>query len=725
MLAEVVVESLADEVMAEAAASTATEVVAEATSTAAELTAEGTFAAAEVAVGASSMAAEVAAAYAANEVVADAASTTDEVAVAAASEVTAKAASTEAEAAAEALVARRSSLLAHVRATAIVRCFLFLPCAAAFVSSPTANSRRLAVGLGASTKDNEGAVRRDVSNATTTDRLRADFERAYTMPSEEDGRQRRQPAPRPDGADAIGPPPAYDWWRQWYPIHVVDTIDRTVPQKAYLLGMELVIWYSASDDQWQVFEDACPHRQGPLSEGRIERGDDAGDESGGGGASRLLCSYHGWQFDAQGACAALPYSKPGTSRARHEASDRARCRAFPTRVEHGLLFVFPQSGPDAGILAALTPLTGIRELEEADDAASEESASSAWRHKVPAGVRDFPCGWDVMAENTLDPAHFCAAHHGTLGDRYADPRHYAQRRVAAAAPRPPPDDVRDDVRRSDDADDSFAVAGDFGTLEFRPPCLVRYTPDNPAMPFGGDMTIATYCVPTRPGWVRPLATVVVRERPPFWWLRRNVTLAEAALELFMNERTPAWLGHVLSSVVLHQDAGLLYYQHRNFRRKGYRAPDAADRRAYRDLAYMPNEADAAVALFRRWLDRRADINFDPAYRDDPTEQVDIFDMWHHTSQCKYCADAYRRLERARRAAWAVFYGSVLAAPVLTTTAATPADGSAVGVGPWAPLLVGAAAAATALGLERFNALFRRYEVRHTDDALVDKLNFFD
>ena len=99
--------------------------------------------------------------------------------------------------------------------------------------------------------------------------------------------------------------------------------------------------------------------------------------------------------------------------------------------------------------------------------------------------------------------------------------------------------------------------------------------------------------------------------------------------------------------------------------------------------------------------------------------------WGQTSQCKYCADAYRRLERARRAAWAVFYGSVLAAPVLTTTAATPADGSAVGVGPWAPLLVGAAAAATALGLERFNALFRRYEVRHTDDALVDKLNFFD
>ena len=29
-------------------------------------------------------------------------------------------------------------------------------------------------------------------------------------------------------------------------------------------------------------------------------------------------------------------------------------------------------------------------------------------------------GWDGMVENTLDPAHFCSAHHGTLGNRYDD-----------------------------------------------------------------------------------------------------------------------------------------------------------------------------------------------------------------------------------------------------------------------------------------------------------------
>lgn len=30
-----------------------------------------------------------------------------------------------------------------------------------------------------------------------------------------------------------------------------------------------------------------------------------------------------------------------------------------------------------------------------------------------------------MVENTLDPAHFCSAHHGTLGNRYTDPQPYA------------------------------------------------------------------------------------------------------------------------------------------------------------------------------------------------------------------------------------------------------------------------------------------------------------
>ncbi len=46
-----------------------------------------------------------------------------------------------------------------------------------------------------------------------------------------------------------------------------------------LLGKSLVVW-ADSKGAWHCFEDVCPHRLAPLSEGRVE-----GDS--------LMCSYHG------------------------------------------------------------------------------------------------------------------------------------------------------------------------------------------------------------------------------------------------------------------------------------------------------------------------------------------------------------------------------------------------------------------------------------------------
>ena len=64
--------------------------------------------------------------------------------------------------------------------------------------------------------------------------------------------------------------------------------------------------------------------------------------------------------------------------------------------------------------------------------------------------------------------------------------------------------------------------------------------------------------------VRPLANVLLDDEATLGW-----TLAERALAVFINYPLPPWVGHVLSSVVLHQDAGLLYGQSRTLRAKGY------------------------------------------------------------------------------------------------------------------------------------------------------------
>lgn len=59
----------------------------------------------------------------------------------------------------------------------------------------------------------------------------------------------------------------------------------------HVVGKELVVWNDGQ--QWRCFEDLCPHRKVPLSEGRVEAG-------------KLECAYHGWKFDNIGKPVSIP-----------------------------------------------------------------------------------------------------------------------------------------------------------------------------------------------------------------------------------------------------------------------------------------------------------------------------------------------------------------------------------------------------------------------------------
>ena len=463
---------------------------------------------------------------------------------------------------------------------------------------------------------------------------------------------------------------SFDWLRHWYPVNVLDTMDPARPHAITLVGLSLVAWNDGptvngvkQTGTWRVFDDACPHRLGPLSEGRVEAD------------GNLLCSYHGWRFDGSGSCASLPYAS-SQAEVRLKRSCRAAVGSYPVREADGLLFVFPYAGTDANAVAAEVPLPLIDELHD-------PALEGKWIWKIPAGARDFPCGWDGMVENTLDPAHFCSAHHGTLGNRYEDPAPYHM-----------------ELTRQLTLEDGFAVDGELGRLEFKPPCLVKYAPNYAAMPFNGSLVIATYCVPTRPGWVRPLANVLLDREAVLGW-----TLAERALSIFMYSATPIWVGHILSSVVLHQDAGLLYFQHRNLRERGYnfatRQPDVADGAAYNSIAFLPTKADTAVSAFRTWLRTKGGAGM-PWQCDDvlpPRGSEDIYDMWHaHTKNCRHCRAAVRNIEAGRTAALAALVVSVAALPDSTERT-----------------LAVLAAAAAAAALHAVSRLFYRYEYSHADE----------
>lgn len=85
--------------------------------------------------------------------------------------------------------------------------------------------------------------------------------------------------------------PEFNFFQHWYPLSPIEDLDPEIPVPVTLLGIRLVIWKPKKSENYRVFLDSCPHRLAPLSEGRV-------DEKTG----NLMCSYHGWQFDAEGIC---------------------------------------------------------------------------------------------------------------------------------------------------------------------------------------------------------------------------------------------------------------------------------------------------------------------------------------------------------------------------------------------------------------------------------------
>jgi len=90
----------------------------------------------------------------------------------------------------------------------------------------------------------------------------------------------------------------------------------------------VTLWYQAialfRDDQGQVhaLENRCPHRQVKLSEGQV-----VGDH--------LECAYHGWQFNAQGHCAKIPYLTD------KQKLPQCALRVYPVQELDGFIWLYP------------------------------------------------------------------------------------------------------------------------------------------------------------------------------------------------------------------------------------------------------------------------------------------------------------------------------------------------------------------------------------------------
>jgi phenylpropionate dioxygenase-like ring-hydroxylating dioxygenase large terminal subunit len=95
------------------------------------------------------------------------------------------------------------------------------------------------------------------------------------------------------------------------------------PLHVELLGTPLVL-FRGQGGRAAALLDRCPHRNAPLSLGRVVRG------------GRLECAYHGWQFEGSGRCAFVPGLMGGS-----DARER-RAPACAVREAHGFIWVWPE-----------------------------------------------------------------------------------------------------------------------------------------------------------------------------------------------------------------------------------------------------------------------------------------------------------------------------------------------------------------------------------------------
>ncbi|CAN6381443.1 unnamed protein product [Urochloa humidicola] len=221
-------------------------------------------------------------------------------------------------------------------------------------------------------------------------------------------------APRTGDAPLPPPPPSeeqqFDWLDQWYPFAPVCDLDPGAPHGKTVLGLNLVAWYDRAGGagEWRVFDDACPHRLAPLSEGRID------------GKGRLQCVYHGWCFDGAGGCRFVPQA-PALGAAVHE-SRRACVGSYPCVVQNKLLWFYPRKEPEyKDVLRRKRPPY----IPQIDDPS----------YFTEFGMRDLLYGYDVLMENIIDPSHLPYAHKGLVrGPRSSkqDPGRYVPNLVSHA-----------------------------------------------------------------------------------------------------------------------------------------------------------------------------------------------------------------------------------------------------------------------------------------------------
>jgi phenylpropionate dioxygenase-like ring-hydroxylating dioxygenase large terminal subunit len=135
-----------------------------------------------------------------------------------------------------------------------------------------------------------------------------------------------------------------------------------------LLGEPLLVG-RAQDGKPFALRDLCPHRGIPLTAGRFD-------------GAEVECCYHGWRFNTEGRCTAIPSLVEG---GKLDAA-RIKVKRYPCREVQGNLWIY--FGEENGVLPEVPTMPEIGE-------------------HAPQLFQDmlFPCHIDHAVVGLMDPAH--------------------------------------------------------------------------------------------------------------------------------------------------------------------------------------------------------------------------------------------------------------------------------------------------------------------------------
>ncbi|XP_062212753.1 protochlorophyllide-dependent translocon component 52, chloroplastic-like [Phragmites australis] len=392
-------------------------------------------------------------------------------------------------------------------------------------------------------------------------------------------------SPSPSGQER------FDWLDQWYPLAPVCDLDPRAPHGKTVLGLSVVAWYDRGAGEWRVFDDACPHRLAPLSEGRI---DDKG---------RLQCVYHGWCFDGAGSCKFIPQA-PALGPPVHKNS-KACVASYPCVVQNNILWFYPRAEAEYKDVLQRKRPPYIAEIDDPE-------------FVTVYGIRDLFYGYDVLVENLMDPAHVPYAHKGIMrGIRKKEDPGRVEYDKEGGGP------IKMKIEQANI--EGFLSPQERGYFQFVAPCTFYGSPFRQE---GKQKTprvmLVFFCVPVAPGRSRVI-----------WAFPRNVGV-------WLHKITPRWFYHIGQNLILDSDIYLLHVEERKFA--------AAGLDSWQKACYVPTSSDSMVIAFRIWFRKfcKNQVGWATPQVDQlpptPTKDKLLERYWSHVAQCTSCNAALKAMK---------------------------------------------------------------------------------